>query len=80
LPHIYLDCGTEDGLLRHSADFAKLLTDNKIPFTYAQSPGGHDAAYWTREVANSIAVQYAVIQRNLAAARRTGAGAAGSGN
>gem|GEM_PF-29875 len=65
LPHIYLDCGTEDGLVKGSQDFMKLLMENKIPFTYAQAPGGHAASYWQREVEHSIAVQYAIIQRNL---------------
>jgi S-formylglutathione hydrolase FrmB len=69
LPHIYIDCGTEDGLIKSSRELAKLLMDNKIPFTYAESPGGHNGAYWRREVAHSMAVQYAMIQRQLAAAR-----------
>ena len=42
-----------------------LLMENKIPFTYAQSPGGHVAGYWLREVEHSMSVQYAIIQRNL---------------
>ncbi len=41
LPHIYLDCGIEDSLLSISQDFALLLQENNIPFTYAQSPGEH---------------------------------------
>jgi S-formylglutathione hydrolase FrmB len=69
LPHIYLDCGTEDGLIKANVEFAKLLMDNKIAFTFAQSPGKHDSAYWTREVATSMAVQYAVMQRNLPRAK-----------
>jgi hypothetical protein len=48
--------------------------ENKIPFTYAQSGGGHTAPYWAREVGHSMAVQYAIIQRQLAAARKTAAG------
>ena len=75
LPHIYLDCGTEDGLIKSNQEFLKLLIDNKIPFTYAQSGGGHNAPYWTREVGHSMAVQYAIIQRHLAAARTAAAGA-----
>jgi S-formylglutathione hydrolase FrmB len=72
LPHIYLDCGTEDGLIKANIEFAKLLLDNKLPFTFAQSPGGHNAPYWTREVGHSMAVQYAIIQRHLSAARAAG--------
>jgi S-formylglutathione hydrolase FrmB len=70
LPHIYLDCGTEDRLLESNQAFMKMLIENKIPFTYAQSGGGHVGAYWTREVGHSMAVQYALLQRNLVAARK----------
>jgi putative tributyrin esterase len=65
LPHIYLDCGTEDRLVDSSQAFAKLLMEKKIPFTYAQSGGGHSAPYWAREVGLSMAVQYAILQRHL---------------
>jgi S-formylglutathione hydrolase FrmB len=76
LPHIYVDCGTEDRLLEGSQAFLKLLMENKIPFTYAQSGGGHKAPYWTREIGHSVAVQYAILQRNLAEARKAAAGEA----
>ncbi|MCI0455780.1 MAG: hypothetical protein L0Z62_02205 [Gemmataceae bacterium] len=75
LPHIYIDCGTEDRLIESSQAFLKMLIDNKIPFTYAQSGGGHTAPYWLREVGHSMAVQYAIIQRQLAAARTAAASA-----
>ena len=68
LPHIYLDCGTEDRLISASRDFAKLLMENDIPFTYGESVGAHNGPYWTREVGISMAVQYAILQRNLAKA------------
>ncbi len=66
MPHIYIDCGTEDRLIQSAQDFVKLLMENKIPFTYAQSGGGHTRPYWEREVGHSMAVQYAIMQRNLA--------------
>ena len=66
LPHIYVDCGTEDGLLKSNQDFVRLLMDNTIPFTYAESPGAHTGAYWTREIESSMAVQARVIARGLA--------------
>ena len=66
LPHIYVDCGTEDRLVAASRDFAKLLMENNIPFVYGESPGGHNGRYWTREINTSMAVQYAVLRRNLA--------------
>jgi putative tributyrin esterase len=73
LPHICIDCGTEDRLLGSSQEFEKLLMENKIPFTYAQSPGEHKGPYWAREVGHAMAIQYAIIQRNLAEARKAAA-------
>jgi putative tributyrin esterase len=70
LPHIYFDCGLEDRLIGSNLDFVKILTDNKIPFTFGQSPGGHKPDYWAREVGNSMAMQLAVMQRNLAAPKK----------
>jgi S-formylglutathione hydrolase FrmB len=66
-PHIYLDCGTEDRLIESQRAFIKVLEANKIPFTSGESAGAHNGQYWGREVATSMAVQYAIIQRNLAA-------------
>ncbi len=65
LPHIYLDCGTEDPLYKDNVALAKILQENKIAHTFAQSPGAHNGAYWTREVGFSMAAQYAIIERNL---------------
>jgi S-formylglutathione hydrolase FrmB len=73
LPHICIDCGTEDRLLQGSQEFMKVLMDNKIPFTYAQSPGEHKPPYWAREVGHAMAIQYVVIQRNLAESRKAAA-------
>jgi len=70
LPHICIDCGTEDRLLGSSQEFEKLLMDNKIPFTYAQSPGEHKGPYWAREVGHAMAIQYAIIRRNLTEERK----------
>jgi len=80
LPHIYLDCGTEDGLISSAQDFLRLLMENKIPFTYAQSEGQHKGPYWAREVGQSIAVQYIVVQRALAAAGKPQASSSSAGN
>ena len=66
LPHIHVDCGTEDNLISVNRDFARLCMENNIPFSYAESPGQHLPPYWSREVAHSMAVQYNVIRRNLA--------------
>ena len=66
LPHIYLDCGIEDRLIANSREFAKICMEHDIPFVFGESPGGHNGPYWTREIATSVAVQYAVLRRNMA--------------
>lgn len=76
LPHIHIDCGTEDRLIRYAKEFMNLLMENTIPFSYAQSEGGHRPPYWVREVGHSMAVQYNIIQRNLKAVERAAAKAA----
>lgn len=65
LPHIYLDCGTEDGLIHTNREFAQLLMENDIAFTYAQSGGRHNPPYWAREVGHSMSVQYHIMERAL---------------
>src|SRR5262249_25627698 len=72
LPHIYLDCGTEDRLIEANQQFVKLLIEHKIPFTYGRSGGGHTAPCRAGEVGHPLAVQYTVIRRPLAAATKTG--------
>ncbi|HEV8063031.1 MAG TPA: alpha/beta hydrolase-fold protein [Gemmataceae bacterium] len=71
MPHICIDCGTEDNLLAANQEFMKLLLEHKIPFTYAQSPGRHAAAYWAREVGEAMAVQFVMLQRNMATKPKT---------
>jgi uncharacterized protein (TIGR03000 family) len=65
LPYIYFDCGTEDQLYKDNVALAKILVENKIPHTFAQSAGAHNGAYWAREVGQSMAAQYALLQREL---------------
>jgi S-formylglutathione hydrolase FrmB len=50
LPFIYLDCGTEDFLLRGNRDFSALLVEKKVPHEFRQLPGGHSWPYWDRQV------------------------------
>ena len=50
LPYIYLDCGTEDGLLQTNRGFADILVKQKIPHEYRQLPGNHAWIYWDTQV------------------------------
>lgn len=50
LPFIYIDCGTEDGLVVFNVEMANLLVGKKIPHEYRQLPGTHNWAYWDKQV------------------------------
>ena len=65
LPHIYIDCGTEDGLIDAAKAFIQLLLDNDIPFDFMQMPGGHNGAYWTQSIGHIMSIQYEVMRRAL---------------
>ncbi|MCH7856844.1 MAG: hypothetical protein IIB37_08845 [Gemmatimonadetes bacterium] len=65
LPHIYLDSGTEDGLIRVAREFALVLFENDIPFDFMQMPGGHNGTYWTQSIGHIMSIQYEVMRRAL---------------
>jgi S-formylglutathione hydrolase FrmB len=67
LPHIYLDCGTEDRLIAGARELVGIMMAQNIPFDYMQLPGAHNSAYWTQSIGHIIAVQYEVMQRALGA-------------
>ncbi len=50
LPFLYLDCGTEDFLIRSNQELGALLVEKKIPHEYRQLPGGHSWPYWDKQV------------------------------
>jgi len=65
LPHIYLDAGTEDSLVRETREFMQILLINGVPFDFRQARGGHNAAYWRESIGHLMAIQYEVMQRAL---------------
>ncbi|MDE0830728.1 MAG: alpha/beta hydrolase-fold protein [Vicinamibacterales bacterium] len=65
LPHIYLDCGTEDRLIGGARELASILMERDVPFDYMQMQGRHNAAYWIQSIGRISAVQYEVMQRAL---------------
>jgi putative tributyrin esterase len=50
LPFLYLDCGTEDGLLGANRKFADVLQSKKIPHEYLERPGIHDWIEWDHQI------------------------------
>lgn len=65
MPHVYIDAGTEDGLIREAKEFAQLLMLNDVPIDYMQSQGSHNSEYWRRSIGHMMAVQNEVMQRAL---------------
>ena len=61
LPYLYLDCGTEDGLLSFSRRLADLLRERKIPHEYRELPGNHNWDYWNAQALEVLAVAARII-------------------
>lgn len=56
LPFMYVDCGTEDGLVTLNRDFIALLMEKKIPHEYRQLPGAHNWQYWEAQIQQFLQV------------------------
>jgi len=65
LPHIYLDCGTDDRLIAGARALAQILMEKNIPFDLMQMGGAHNSAYWIRSIGHIMSVQYEVMKRAL---------------
>ncbi len=65
MPHIYIDSGTEDGLINEAREMAQLLMLNNVPFDYMQSRGQHNSEYWRRSIGHMMNIQNEVMQRAL---------------
>lgn len=50
MPEIYIGCGSEDWLLEVNRKMRDHLTELGYSVTYKESPGGHEWAYWDREI------------------------------
>ncbi len=65
MPHIYMDSGTEDGLIEEAREFAQILMINNVPYDYMQSSGRHNSEYWRRSIGHMMTIQHEVMQRAL---------------
>ncbi len=54
IPGIYLAIGTEDFLYEDNQQFRRFLSEEAIPFTYQEGPGGHDFAFWNRYLDDAL--------------------------
>ncbi len=62
LPFIYLDCGTEEGLMGTNREFCTLLLQKKIPHEFRQLPGKHDWNFWDSQVQELLRAANKFIQ------------------
>ena len=65
MPHIYIDSGTEDGLIADARELVQLLMVNNVPFDYMQSRGQHNSEYWRRSIGHMMTIQHEVMRRAL---------------
>ncbi len=65
MPHLYMDAGTDDGLVAEARELAQLLMVNNVPFDYMQSRGRHNSEYWRRSIGHMLTIQHEVMQRAL---------------
>lgn len=65
MPHIYLDSGTEDGLINEAREIMQVLLVNDVPFNYMQTEGKHNSEYWRRSIGHMLSVQREVMHRAL---------------
>jgi S-formylglutathione hydrolase FrmB len=56
LPFLYIDCGTEDGLVEQNVQFAELVLKKKIPHEFRQLPGKHNWNFWNTQIAEFLDV------------------------
>jgi S-formylglutathione hydrolase FrmB len=55
VPALFVDVGTEDGLLGQNRAFRDALGTLGVPVAYAERPGGHTWAYWRAHVGDGLA-------------------------
>ncbi len=53
-PRLAFDCGTEDDLLAFNREFHAHLERLNYPHEYAECPGGHNAAYWSGRLPDTL--------------------------
>ncbi len=74
-PALYIDCGSQDFLLPANRKLVAALAERRVPYEYREVPGGHDFAYWKRNVRVSLTRHLAAFEK-AARARAIAAAAA----
>jgi S-formylglutathione hydrolase FrmB len=53
VPRLFVDCGTDDSLIRQNRAFRRGMERLGVPVTYAEWPGSHSWDYWSRHAGES---------------------------
>ncbi len=61
-PDIYLACGSEDFLIKENRAYRDFLKENKVKFTYVESPGVHNWDFWDEHILKAI--EYLNLKQN----------------
>ena len=61
LPHLYLDCGSQDSFLAANRHFVAELAEQRVAYEYRELPGGHNFDYWRTHVRYSLERQIEVF-------------------
>lgn len=48
--NLFIGCGTEDFLYEDNVDFVSFLKEHKVKYTYNESAGAHEWAFWDRYI------------------------------
>ncbi|MFN8530918.1 MAG: alpha/beta hydrolase-fold protein [Anaerolineae bacterium] len=54
LPPVRFDCGREDELIYENRQLHAALDYYEVPHTYEEFDGGHDTAYWSAHIADTL--------------------------
>ena len=54
LPPLHLDCGLGDPLLESNRRLHRVLTQEHIPHSYQEHPGGHEWPYWRCHIGDTL--------------------------
>ncbi|MEZ5344806.1 MAG: alpha/beta hydrolase family protein [Pyrinomonadaceae bacterium] len=68
LPFFYIDCGTEDRLIKTNRDFLALINEKKIAHEYRELPGVHNWEFWDSQIEEFLRVAERKLNRKAKAA------------
>ncbi len=56
LPFLFVSCGADDRYLSSNRELVAVLQQQKIPYEYRESPGGHSWKYWDEQLPYTLSL------------------------